>query len=536
MSPPLLHVSALSIGFPGAAPLVQPLGFSLARGEVLGLVGESGSGKSLTASALIGLLPEGMAATGLAVFEGRDLISLPARDWRRLRGRRIAMVFQDPMAALNPFMTIDAQLHEALRTHRPLRGAALATAGASLLREVGLDPALGARHPHTLSGGQQQRAVIALALSGDPCLLLADEPTTALDTLVQAQILSLLRQLTQQRGLAMLFISHDLAVVARVADQVGILRRGELLEIGPTADMLSAPKHAYSQALVAACRDLTAWEAHKPVAAPPALRVRGLSVTYRAGLLRQPRAAVHDVALEIPRGGVLSLVGASGGGKSSIARALVGLAEAQASVAEVDGAALPLGIAGRRQQVAQKIQIVFQNPNASLNPRASVAQVLAEALARHGLPRPERDRRAAAALEEVGLGAEHLPRRPHELSGGQKQRVAIARALLAGPSLLICDEILSALDATVQRQILALLRRLRQERGLALLFIGHDLKVVRSLGGDVAVIEAGRIVEQGPAETVLAAPRHAFTQRLVAAALPVAAAPAVASPPTLAHA
>ena len=513
---PLLRVADLVIGLPGAPPLVRGLGFSLARGEVLGLVGESGSGKSLTVSALIGLLPEEMAAHGHAEFDGQDLLALPQRDWRRLRGRRIAMVFQDPLAALNPFMTIGAQLQEAIRAHHPLRGAALRDRATALLAEVGLEPGFLARHAHALSGGQQQRAVIALALAGDPGLLLADEPTTALDTVVQAQILALLRRLAATRGLAMIFISHDLAVVARIADRVGILRHGQLLELGPTARLLSAPAHDYSRALVAACHDLPRWADAAP-SGPPALRLRGLRVRYRGGLLRPPRQVVQGIDLEIPRGGVLSVIGASGGGKSSIARALVGLAEASAETVEIDGAPLELGLRGRRGPVAQRVQIVFQNPAASLNPRLTVQQVLAEALRREALPRAALRQRAIAALEEVGLGEAHLSRLPHQLSGGQRQRVAIARALLARPSLLICDEILSALDATVQGQILELLRRLRARRDLALLFIGHDLAVVRSLGGQVSVIEAGRIVESGDAEDVLRAPRHAFTRRLVAA-------------------
>ncbi|MBC9207412.1 ABC transporter ATP-binding protein [Roseomonas aerophila] len=518
---PLLRISGLQVGFPGAAPLVRDLGFTLSKGEVLGLVGESGSGKSLTVSALIGLLPDGMAARGSAMFDGQDLLSLPPQGWRALRGRRIGMVFQDPLAALNPFMTIGAQLAEAIKAHHPLRGRDLHARAEELLGEVGLERTFLGLYPHALSGGQQQRAVIALALSGDPCLLLADEPTTALDTVVQAQILALLRRLVASRGLAAVFISHDLGVVARIADTVGIMCQGELLEAGPTAQLLSEPSHSYSRSLVAACRDLPGWE-EAPIADVPALRLRNLIVSYGSGgLFRQPRQVVHGIDLDVPAGGVLSVVGASGGGKSSIARALVGLAGAKADVCEIGGVSMPLGPRGRRSDVAQRVQIVFQNPTASLNPRMTVAQVLAEALRRLGLPRGEEQRRMVAALDEVGLGGEYLRRFPHQLSGGQKQRVAIARALLTEPTLLICDEILSALDATVQAQILRLLCRLRLERGLALLFIGHDLGVVRTLGGSVAVIEAGRIVEKGRAAEVLAQPRHSFTQRLVAAEVSV---------------
>lgn len=514
---PLLRVHDLQVGFPGAPPLVRELCFTLSRGEVLGLVGESGSGKSITVSALIGLLPHGMVARGEATFDGMDLLSMPPQGWRKLRGRRIAMVFQDPLTALNPFMTIGAQLVEAIGAHHRQLGRDLRQRADELLGEVGLDGAFHDRYPHALSGGQQQRAVIALALSGNPCLLLADEPTTALDAVVQAQILALLRRLATSRGLAMIFISHDLNVVARIADTVGIMCQGELLEAGPTTRLLSNPSHPYSRTLVTACRDLPNWE-QQPLGDVPALRLRNLSVSYRSGgMLQRRRQVVHGIDLDVPAGGILSVVGASGGGKSSIARALVGLAEATADICEIGGATVPLGLRGRRGEAAQRVQIVFQNPTASLNPRMTVAQVLAEALRRQGLSRGECHRRATSALDEVGLGEEHLSRYPHQLSGGQKQRVAIARALLTEPTLLICDEILSALDATVQAQILGLLRRLRSDRGLALLFIGHDLGVVRTLGGSVAVVEAGRIVEQGTAAEVLSQPHHEFTRNLVAA-------------------
>ncbi|WP_203330587.1 nickel ABC transporter ATP-binding protein NikE [Rhodovastum atsumiense] len=512
----MLRLSGLTIGLPGRAPLVRDISFDLAAGEVLGLVGESGSGKSLTVSALIGLLPPAMRRAGSARFDGQELFTLAPRAWRRLRGRRIAMVFQDPMAVLNPFMTIGAQIEEVLRAHHPFRGAALRARAAALLTEVGLDITLAGRHAHALSGGQQQRVVIALALAGDPCLLLADEPTTALDTVVQAQILALLRDLVSRRGLAMIFISHDLAVVARIADRVGIMHRGELLELGATDRLLAHPEHPYSRALVTARHALRPWP-DQPAAAP-VLRLRGLHVAYRSGWLPgRARKVVHGIDLDIPAGGVLSLIGASGSGKSSVARALVGLAPAHAALAEVNGRPLPFGLAGRRKAAAQQVQIVFQNPPASLNPRLSVAAMLAEAVSRQRLTRAEVLARMGAVLREVGLDESHLTRLPHQLSGGQQQRIAIARALLAGPSLLICDEILSALDANVQVQIIDLLRGLRERRGLALLFIGHDLSVVRTLGGEVAVMDAGTIVERGAAADVLSRPCHAFTRRLLAA-------------------
>jgi peptide/nickel transport system ATP-binding protein len=517
----LLEIGGLGIGFAGR-PVVRGVSFAIRRGEVLGLVGQSGSGKSLTALAIPGLLPKAASvAPGSSIrFDGQELASLPEATLRRLRGRRIAMVFQDPMACLNPVMTAGDQVAEAVRQHRSLTGRRLREAVDALFAEVGLEAALAARHPHALSGGQQQRVMIAMALAGDPALLLADEPTTALDATVQAQVLALLRRLVADRGLAMLFVSHDLAVVAAIADRVGVMSRGELVEAGPVAAVLERPCSAEAQALLAARRGLHARPAAaSPAEAAPVLEVAGLAVEHPGrGVFARPVRVVEGVGFTLARGEVLGLVGSSGCGKSSIARALVGLAERGAGRVLLDGAPLPPGLAARRSPAAQRIQMVFQNPYGSLNPRLRILAALEEPLRALGIADArERRRRAAAMLAEVGLEEAHLERYPHALSGGQRQRAAIARALLAEPSVLLCDEVVSALDMTVQRQVLDLLLRLRAARDLALLFISHDLEAVAHVADRVMVMAAGRIVEEGATAAVLGAPQAPETRALVAA-------------------
>ncbi|HEY4254392.1 MAG TPA: ABC transporter ATP-binding protein [Roseomonas sp.] len=515
----LLEIRDLNIVVTGRE-VVRGVSFGIRAGETLGLIGESGSGKSLTALSILQLLPDAAAiAPGSSIrFEGQELTGLGDAALRRLRGGRIAMVFQDPMACLNPAMSAGAQVAEAVRQHRGLSGAALRQAVAALLAEVGLDPALAGRHPHALSGGQQQRVMIAMALAGDPVLLLADEPTTALDTTVQAQVMALLRRLAADRGLAMLFVSHDLAVVAAMADRVGVMHQGALVEIGPVAAVLGQPRSAEARALLAARHGLApapANDARQP--RPPVLEVTGLAVDYPGrGLFARPTRAVQAVGFTLAPGQVLGLVGGSGSGKSSVARALVGLADRAEGQVMLEGRPLPPGLAARRDPAAQRIQMVFQNPYGSLNPRRRILAALEEPLQALGIADArERRRRAAAMLNEVGLAEEHLARFPHALSGGQRQRVAIARALLAEPAVLVCDEVLSALDMTVQRQVLALLRQLRARRDLAPLFISHDLEAVAHIADQVMVMERGRIIEIGPTGAVLGAPREAATRALV---------------------
>ncbi|MBR0662807.1 ABC transporter ATP-binding protein [Roseomonas hellenica] len=515
----LLEIRDLSLAFAGRA-VVRGVSFGIRPGETLGLVGESGSGKSLTALSILRLLPEGaVIAPGSSIrFEGQELTGLGEPAIRRLRGGRIAMVFQDPMACLNPFMAAGAQVAEAVRQHRGLSGDALRGAVAALFAEVGLEAPLAGRLPHALSGGQQQRVMIAMALAGDPVLLLADEPTTALDTTVQAQVMALLRRLAADRGLAMLFVSHDLAVVAAMADRVGVMSQGALVEIGPVATVLETPRSDEARALLAARRG----QATPPLQAfrrarAPVLEVDGLAVGYPGhGLFARPVQVVRDVGFALAPGQVLGLVGGSGSGKSSVARALVGLADRTAGRVMLNGRPLPPGLAARRDPAAQRIQMVFQNPYGSLNPRRRILAALEEPLRALGLADArERRRCAAAMLAEVGLPEEHLERFPHALSGGQRQRIAIARALLAEPSVLVCDEVISALDVTVQRQVLELLRDLQARRDLALLFISHDLEAVAHIADRVMVMEGGRIIEDGATAEVLGAPRAAGTRALV---------------------
>ncbi len=521
----LLEISGLSIAFDGR-PVVEDVALSLPRGRTLGVVGESGSGKSLTALAVMGLLPPAARLDPRAriVFDGRDIAGLPERAMRGVRGRRIGIVFQDPMACLNPFMPVGRQIAESARAHLGLGPVAARARARALLEEVGIDEPERRLdgYPHELSGGQQQRVMLAVALAADPDLLIADEATTALDATVQHQILDLLRGLRAQRGMAMLFISHDLGVVAAVADAVAVMRRGRIVEQGPTRDVLSRPREPYTRALIEARRRLSAAPPAEVPNGAPVAEARGVRIAYRRSLgLAAPFVAVEDASFAVMRGRTLGLVGESGSGKSSIARALVSLVRPVSGDLRILGRSLaasgwraPRSLRGRRQ-------IVFQNPFGALNPRLTVERLLLEPIAATG-DAPAARRRLVALLEEVGLGEPHLSRYPHELSGGQRQRVCIARALLSEPDLLICDEVVSSLDVTTQALVVALLARLQADRGFAMLFISHDLDVVAALAHDVAVMRRGRIVDCGPAHAVLAAPRNAYTASLVAATRAVA--------------
>jgi peptide/nickel transport system ATP-binding protein len=497
----LLSVRGLGIRF-GATAVVQDVAFDIAPGGALGLVGESGSGKSMTALAVAGLLPPAARATGSVRFAGHELLGAPEPVLRPLRGARIGMVFQEATGALHPLMPIGAQVAEAVRGHdRSARAAAL-------LAECGLDARLHAgRFPHELSGGQQQRALIALALAGGPDLLVADEPTTALDPTVQAEILALLDGLRRRRGMALLMISHDLAVVARMADHVAVMQAGRVVEAGPTARVLGAPRAALTRALLAARQPPP--RPAPPPAGAPLLMLDDVAVRY--GTVR----AADGVTLHLAAGVALGLVGESGSGKSTLARLAVGLLRPERGRVRIGG--LDPATAPRRA-VARAVQLVFQDSTGSLNPRLTVGRLMAEPFRLHALAaRAEWPARVLALLAEVGLGEEHLARYPHQLSGGQRQRVAIARALAVNPFVLVCDEPVSALDATVQARVLALLDRIRRARGLALLFISHDLAAVAALCDAVAVMQAGRIVEQGSIAQVLAAPRARCTAALLAA-------------------
>ena len=505
---PLLRVEDLRVAY-GARLAVDGASLGIAAGEILALAGESGAGKSALAAALLGLIPPpGRIVSGRILFEGRDLAGLPEPALRPLRGLRIGAAFQDPTAALDPMASIGAQLVETLRLRRGLGRAAARARAQALLVEVGLpEPAaMLSRPPHRLSGGQRQRAVIALALAGDPALLVADEPAASLDADGRAGLLALLRRLCRERGMAALLIGHDLAAAAACADRVAVMQAGRIVETGPPARILRAPAHRWTREMAAALPRLDApGPAPAPAEGPAALELAGVGLSYaRPSLLRPRPAAVRDVSLSLRAGESLGLVGASGSGKSSVARLAAGLLAPDAG----------------RVRRAGGVQMVFQDALGSLNPRMTAGEIVAEPIAHLRLAAPGAETRAEAArlLAAVGLPGDAAERRPLAFSGGQRQRIALARALAARPALLIADEPTSALDVTTQARVLALLARLQAERGFALLFVTHDLAVARAVCHRLAVMEAGRIVEEGPAAAILDAPQSAAARRLVAAA------------------
>lgn len=477
--------------------LVDGVSFAVEPGECLAIVGESGAGKSLTAAALLGLTPPGSAVSAEQLqIDGVDARDFRERDWRGIRGERIALVSQDALVSLDPLRTIGAEVAEPLEIHTDLTRAERTTRVQELLAAVAMpDPQRrAALHPHELSGGLRQRALIASAIAADPRVLIADEPTTALDATVQARVLTLLRSIADD-GMAVVFISHDLAAVRRVADRVLVMREGRVVEEGAVAQIMAAPAEEYTRALVAASR-------HRPPAFDPAQReVLGEA----AGLTRRFGAmtAVDAASFTLPRGGTLGIVGESGSGKTTLARMLVG-------VERPDEGTL-------RWNESVRVQLVHQNPLGAFDPRWTVGRSLGEALAAGGVPRGLRAARTAELLDEVGLDASLARRRPRQLSGGQRQRAAIARALAADPSVLVLDEPVSALDPTVRERVLELLRRLQDERRLSMVFVSHDLDVVAAVADEVLVMQDGQIVEQGSTRAIFAAPQHPFTRELLAA-------------------
>ncbi|WP_145009110.1 ABC transporter ATP-binding protein [Pseudomonas oryzihabitans] len=525
-------------GEEGTRQAVKGLALTLARGETFALVGESGSGKSVTALSLLRLLPPSLGISrGVALLAGTDLHRLPEHRLRELRGGRIGTIFQEPATSLNPVMRIGEQIEETLSVHTPLRGAAARAKVVEWLRRVGI-PEPERRiddYPFQFSGGQKQRIMIALALAAEPDLLIADEPTTALDVTVQAQILSLLADIQREMGMAILLITHDLAVVRQVAHHVALMRHGEIVETAPAAEFFRAARHPYAQELFAAIptfakrgRTLAGQPRALPARTPGErlLEVRDLAVHYplRRGAWGRTRKwvkAVDGVDFDLYAGETLALLGESGCGKTTTGKALLRLLDGPRIQGSARLGGEDLLSADRRtlQRLRGQIQIVFQDPFASLDPRMRIGATLEQGLLalRPELAATERQKRAAALIERVGLPGDTLQRFPHEFSGGQRQRIAIARALIVEPRVLVCDEPTSALDVSVQAQILDLLRELQAERGLAYLFITHNFGVVEYLADRIAVMDGGRIVEQGSAEQVLRTPRHAMTQRLLAA-------------------
>ncbi len=520
---PLLEIADLVIGFAGAAPVVDHVSLRLDAGETLALVGESGSGKSLTALAILQLLPPGATARGRILLDGQDMLAAPPATLQRARGGTAGMIFQEPMTSLNPLHRIGRQVGEALALHgrRPAPPAI-----AALLARVGFPDAASRLQsfPHQLSGGQRQRVMIAMALANDPKLLIADEPTTALDVTIQAGILELLAAERARRGLALLLISHDLNVVRRVADRVAVMKDGRIVEQGPAATLFADPRHPYTRMLLDA--EPGGSPAPMPPGAPVVAQAEGLRVLFpvRRGLLRRVVSsvrAVDGIDLVIHQGETLGLVGESGSGKSTAGFALLKLQPAEGRIV-VLGQDLSTAPESVVRPLRRRMQIVFQDPFGSLSPRLSVGEIVAEGLRVHepGLPAPARAARVATALQEVGLLPAAAARFPHEFSGGQRQRIAIARAMVLKPALVVLDEPTSALDRSVQGQIVALLRGLQERHALSYLFISHDLAVVRAMSHRVAVMQAGRILEEGPTTAIFEAPRTEYTRALMRAAFP----------------
>ncbi|MCX4751616.1 ABC transporter ATP-binding protein [Kitasatospora sp. NBC_01287] len=518
---PLVEIEDLTVRFPasgGAVEAVRGVSLRIRRGQVVALVGGSGSGKSVTARALLGLAGRDAAVAAERLrFDGTDLRGRTDRQWRALRGRRIGYVLQDALGSLDPLRRIGAEVTEAAREHRTVAARELPAEAVRLLAEAGVPrPEQRARQfAHELSGGLRQRALIAAALSARPELLIADEPTTALDATVQRQVLRLLRERTAG-GTAVLLISHDLGLVAEIADHVHVMHQGRFVEQGPPERVLRAPVHPYTRELVAAVPDGSRSAAPLGRPGPVLLRAAGLAKSYRLpdrAVLR----AVDGVDLEVRAGESLGIVGESGSGKTTVGRMLAGLVRPDTGSVELGGRSWAELRGAERRSARRRVQLVHQDPLASFDPRYTVRRLLAEPLSAIGLPAAERPARIAELLDDVGLAAGLLDRMGRDLSGGQRQRLAIARALAPRPEVVVCDEPVSALDATVQAQILDLFERVRERLGVAFVLISHDLGVVRRLSHRVLVMKDGRVVESGPAARVFEAPRHPYTQELLAA-------------------
>ena len=519
MTDALIEIRNLQVAFEGHKA-VRGIDLDIRAGECLALVGESGSGKSVTAHSILQLLPAHTTRTqGSIRYLGEELLGAPPARLRQIRGDRIAMIFQEPMTSLNPLYSIERQLSETLLLHKGLGGAAARARVLELLELVGIQQPrqrLNA-YPHQLSGGQRQRVMIAMALACEPLLLIADEPTTALDVTVQRRILTLLKDLQHRLGMALLLISHDLNVVRSIAQRVAVMRAGQIVEQAECQTLFAAPQHAYTRQLLEAEPDGRALER---APAGNLLEVDGLRVWFaQGGLLRRkpPIKAVDGIDLRLQRGKTLGIVGESGSGKSTLGQAILRLVDAQGSI-RFEGQALDALKGKALRPWRRKLQVVFQDPFGSLSPRMSVQQIIEEGLRVHtDLTAAQREADVISALRDVGLDPDTRHRFPHEFSGGQRQRIAIARALVIKPDLILLDEPTSALDRTVQKQVVSLVRRLQEEHGLTYLFISHDLAVVRALAHDLMVVKDGVVVEAGSTQQLFEAPQHAYTRDLLVA-------------------
>ena len=553
MTTPVLSIRDLKTSFLVEGKWQQVLhGISLdvMAGETVAIVGESGSGKSVTSLSIMGLLPKGAAkVSGSIKLNGRELIGLDNSELRKLRGAEMAMIFQEPMTSLNPVFTVGRQIAEALTTHKTLSAAEVRAETIRLLEKVRIpnaDQRLKA-YPHEFSGGMRQRVMIAMALASSPKLLIADEPTTALDVTIQGQILDLIKTLQEEEGMSVLFITHDMGVVAEVADRTVVMYRGEAVEAGPTAQIFAKQEHPYTRALLAAVprmgsmtgktnplrfgivdRETGVAGAERSLDTPvdtgtPILRVAGLVTRFsvKGGWLGRKTGAVHaveKVSFDLFKGETLSLVGESGCGKSTIGRSIMRLTDSESGEIAIEGRNVRTIGKTELNKLRQQVQMIFQDPYASLNPRMSISEALMEPFLAHGLgSRSQARDKAAALMEQVGLSTEMLRRYPHEFSGGQRQRISIARALVLDPKVIIADESVSALDVSIKAQVVNLLLDLQEQLGLSYLFISHDMAVVERVSHRVAVMYLGEIVEIGPREAVFANPQHPYTKKLMAA-------------------
>lgn len=526
----LLSVSNLTTNFytrEGVTNAVKDVSFELEAGKILGIVGESGSGKSVSCYSILGLIPSppGKVESGTAVFEGKDLLKMSEKELREVRGRKISMIFQDPMTSLNPFMSIGKQLMEAYRLHFKADKKTARQKALKALQEVGIVNAENRldAYPHEFSGGMRQRVMIAMALITEPKLLVADEPTTALDVTIQAQILELIKKLQASHNLGVIFITHDLAVISKLADDIMVMKSGEVVEKGTAQEVFTHQKHPYTQKLIAAVPDSA-----KPVPAQtvldekPLVRVESVNktyVTHSGGMFSQKHEsfkAVDNISLEIKRGEILGLVGESGSGKSTLGRSIIRLIESESDGIFIGNQQVDRLSPRQLRDARKNFQMIFQDPFASLNPRYTVYDTLAEPLLKHKIATPKNIvQKINELLDDVGLERKHIRKYPHEFSGGQRQRIAIARALAPDPQFIVADEPVSALDVTIQAQILELILNLAEKRGLTMLFISHDLAVVRYLCDRVIVMNRGKIVEQGETESLFNNPQQDYTRQLL---------------------
>ncbi len=524
---PLLQVENLTVPLPQGFDrpyAIENVSYSLNEGEILCVVGESGSGKSMTANAIMGLLPSYLKpSSGLILLKGQDLLTMTEPQLQRERGRTVSMVFQEPLSALNPLMRVGDQIAEVMEVHGIGDKTTREARVLELLSYVGLPEPETLRHsyPFRLSGGQRQRVMIAMALALEPAMLIADEPTTALDVTTQAQILELIRKVQRAKGMGVMFVTHDFGVVADIADRVVVMERGLVVEQGTADEVLNHPKHPYTRRLIAAVPHRDDQNARTAPEGQPLLEVKGLRKTYRSGggLFSKPRVvnAVNDISLTLRRGETVGIVGESGSGKSTLGRCLLKLTNVDGGQVLFRGKDIVPLSQGAFRPMRRHMQMIFQDPFASLNPRQTIGRILTDGPVANGVPLPQAQTRARELLELVGLDRSAFDRYPHEFSGGQRQRVGIARALALEPELLVADESVSALDVSVQAQVLKLLQELQEKLQIGILFITHDLRVAAQICDRIAVMHRGEVVEMGPPAQIFDAPQHPYTQRLIAA-------------------